>query len=159
MKKKINRIISIFCFLLLTSCGFKVLEKSELLNFNIKEIEISGNKKINYHISNNIKNIIRSKNAIDELGLKIKSTQTKSIKEKNDKNQITKYQIVLVVETEVNIFKRSIKKNINTSIKGDYKVETNHESTLSNQNNLEIYLAKKASDYIINQLSLMLNDL
>ena len=91
--------------------------------------------------------------------MKIKSTQTKSIKEKNDKNQITKYQIVLVVETEVNIFKRSIKKNINTSIKGDYKVETNHESTLSNQNKLEIYLAKKASDYIINQLSLMLNDL
>ena len=91
--------------------------------------------------------------------IKIKSDQNKSIKEKNDKNQITKYQIDLTVNAEINFLEKRIKKNINQSINGDYNVEDNHQSTLNNQNTLELYLAKKASRNIINQLVLVINDL
>ena len=90
--------------------------------------------------------------------IKIKSDQNKSIKEKNDKNQITKYQINLTVNAEINFLKKELK-NINQSINGDYNVEDNHQSTLNNQNTLELYLAKKASRNIINQLVLVINDL
>ena len=49
--------------------------------------------------------------------------------------------------------------DLNLSIQGDYNVEDNHQSTLNNQNTLELYLAKKASRNIINQLVLVINDL
>ena len=148
-----------FSLVILPSCGFKVLEKSQLLNYHIKEFETSGNKKINYHIKNNIKNVIKSKDAQESILIKIKSDHNKSIKEKNDKNQITKYQINLTVNAEINFLEKRIKKNINQSINGDYNVEDNHQSTLNNQNTLELYLAKKASRNIINQLVLVINDL
>ena len=57
--------------------------------------------------------------------IKIKSDHNKSIKEKNDKNQITKYQINLTVNAEINFLEKRIKKNINQSINGDYNVEDN----------------------------------
>tara|TARA_Y100001935_G_C17065714_1_gene389004 strand:+ start:68 stop:550 length:483 start_codon:yes stop_codon:yes gene_type:complete len=160
MRNKIFKynFILIFIFLL-TGCGFKILDKSKLLNFNIKEIEMTGNKKVNYHISNNIRNIIKPKKAKEDLLLKINSEQNKVIKEKNDKNQITKYQIELNISGEIYFLKKDIKKKIYTKIKGDYVVETNHESTLSNQNNLEVFLAKKASNFIINELSQLANDI
>ena len=40
--------------MMLSSCGFKVLNKSELSNFNVKELITSGDKRINYKIRNEL---------------------------------------------------------------------------------------------------------
>ena len=34
--------------ILLTNCGFEIIDKRELLNFNIKEISTNGDKRINF---------------------------------------------------------------------------------------------------------------
>ena len=41
-------------FLFTTSCGFKVLDKSENNNFSVQEIRSSGEIRINFKIKNNI---------------------------------------------------------------------------------------------------------
>ena len=43
---------------LLSSCGYKVLDKSSLANFNIVELNSSGDNKINFFIKNKLKNKI-----------------------------------------------------------------------------------------------------
>ena len=51
MKKDILLII---IFLITSSCGFKVINQSELVNFSIAEIITSGDKRINYKIKNKL---------------------------------------------------------------------------------------------------------
>ena len=43
-------IIIAISLILLTNCGFKIIDKRELLNFNIKEISTSGDKRINFEV-------------------------------------------------------------------------------------------------------------
>ena len=52
MFKKISILLTL---VLISNCGFKVVNFSEVNNFNISEISSSGNTKINYIIKNKIK--------------------------------------------------------------------------------------------------------
>ena len=49
----------ILCTLILftTSCGFKVLKQSELLNFSIAQIETTGDRKINFDLRNKLQSL------------------------------------------------------------------------------------------------------
>ena len=53
MKIKLTLILTL-TFILVSSCGFKVLDKSQNSNFSIEEIRSSGEMRINYKIKNNI---------------------------------------------------------------------------------------------------------
>ena len=49
------KIISFFSVIfLLNSCGFKVIDQSELYNFQVEEIDTSGDKYISYKLKNKI---------------------------------------------------------------------------------------------------------
>ena len=52
---------SIFTILILSSCGYKVLDKSRLSDLSISSIETTGNKKINFFIKNKIRNNLNDK--------------------------------------------------------------------------------------------------
>ena len=93
MKKKIILNFCLFIILLLPlNCGFKVVNKSENKNYLIKEIITSGDKRISYKIKNNL--LIYSKETSqNELIVYVDVKKNKIIKEKNIKNEITKYQI------------------------------------------------------------------
>ena len=41
---------------LITSCGFKIIDKSKVSNFKIEEITTRGNKNINFLIKNSLYN-------------------------------------------------------------------------------------------------------
>ena len=93
----------IFFFLailtLMTNCGFKVLDKSKNNNFTIKEIRSSGEIRINHKIKNNI--LINSKeNSENQMIISLNTKKIKTIKERNIKNEITKYQISLISNVE-----------------------------------------------------------
>ena len=85
--KKISEtlyILSILLFLILTSCGFKIVNYSSLSNFEIAEITTSGERKINYRVKNKL--LQNSNKGSDKLILiKIETERDKSIKEKNIK--------------------------------------------------------------------------
>ena len=144
-------------FLLVTACGFKVLDKSQLIDFKIENIETSGDKKINFFIKNNLSNKFSALTGKKSILLNIKTTKNKSIKEKNIKNQITKYEIKLNTVVEIDILGET-QKNLVLNVGGNYDVATNHSTTINNQNNLEKNLAERASSTIVKKLILLVND-
>ncbi len=154
-----KRIIFFFTLFIFTSCGFKVLDKSKLTDFTIKNIELSGNNKINFYIKNELKNDFSVSRSEKEIYVKINSKKEKSIKEKNIKNEITKYRIRVSVDVQVNLDNFNLVKNFSLKREGDYNVTNEQSRTISNQNNLEKYLANTIADDISDKIIFMLNDI
>ena len=78
---KLNTYIILVSLIIFTSCGFKVENKSNLSNFGISELKIEGDRRINYKIKSGL-SFKTAKNSETLLDLVIKSTKTKTIKEK-----------------------------------------------------------------------------
>ena len=57
MRKKINYFNKLNYIFLITGCGFKVVNQSELIDFNIENISTSGDNRISYIIKNKLTTI------------------------------------------------------------------------------------------------------
>ena len=158
MKMKIFLVI-ILSLGLLSSCGYKVLDKSSLANFNIVELNSTGDNKINFFIKNKLKNKITNNKEENEIIIDLQTVKTKNIKEKNINNQITKYEIIVVSTIKVNFINKNISEIIQISSSGNYDVVSNQAKTINNQDNLEKFLAEKVSEKILNKLVILINDL
>ena len=152
--KKFFLIISLILFTM--SCGFKVLDKSSLFNLRISEIQTQGDKKTNFLIKNNLQKTLNIEKEGDNY-MVLNTTKRKEIKEKNSRNQITKYQITISSTLSLNSLKTNEKKTFSTEVNGSYDVSNNHSTTITNQNNLEKNLAKKTSDLLTKQLIFIFN--
>ena len=144
---------------LLSSCGYKVLDKSSLANFNIIEFNSTGDNKINFFIKNKLKNKITNSKEENEIIIDLQTVKTKNIKDKNINNQITKYEITVVSTIKVNFINKNISEIIQISSSGNYDVVSNQAKTINNQDNLEKFLAEKVSEKILNKLVILINDL
>ena len=158
MKMKILLVI-ILSLGLLSSCGYKVLDKSSLANFNIIEFNSTGDNKINFFIKNKLRNKITNNKEENEIIIDLQTVKTKNIKDKNIKNQITKYEITVVSTIEVNFINKNISEIIQVSSSGNYDVVSSQAKTINNQDNLEKFLAEKISEKILNKLTVLINDL
>ena len=149
----------LFLFLFTTvNCGFKVINESEKNNFSIQEIKTSGNKRINFKIKNNLLNYSK-KNNQNILLIDLSTKKTKNIKEKNIKNEITKYEISLNVNVRFNLINSDTNYKINLSNKGDYLVAESYSATLNNEKKLIDNLIENISEKILKKISLKLNDI
>ena len=144
---------------LLSSCGYKVLDKSSLGNFNIVELNSTGDNKINFFIKNKLKNKITNSKEENEIIIDLQTVKTKNIKDKNINNQITKYEITVVSTIKVNFINKNISEIIQISSSGNYDVVSSQTKTINNQDNLEKFLAEKISDDILSKLIILINDL
>ena len=144
---------------LLSSCGYKVLDKSNLANFNIVELNSTGDNKINFFIKNKLKNKITNSKEENEIIIDLQTVKTKNIKDKNINNQITKYEITVVSTIKVNFINKNISEIIQISSSGNYDVVSSQTKTINNQDNLEKFLAEKISEKILNKLTVFINDL
>ncbi len=149
--------VSLITLIMLSGCGFKVLNKSELSDFNIKEVTTYGNKRINYKIRNDLLSY-NKKDSANILTIELDSKKEKIIKEKNIKNQITKYQIIVNVSMSLNIINRGIKEKINLSNKGSYTVAENNSSTRNNEKKLVENLVSNISQKILDKIISRVND-
>ena len=150
MKKSIFIILIGF---LIQNCGFTVLEQTNLKYFYIKEINATGNNRINYDLKNNL--IIKSGNKKNKpLVVSINSSKKKNIKEKNNKNVITKYliQIDLVVKVESN---NKLVKTINLSEQRDFNVSTQYSQTINNEKQVTKDITDKMVEKIIKEISII----
>ena len=138
-----NKIISlIICLFIFSGCGFKVVNLSELNNFYINEIDAEGDKRVSYEIRNNL--ISMTKDPEKKLiNLKLNTNKTKIIKEKNIKNEITKYEINLAVNITTYDKKYDILHQFTETSKGSYDVSKQHSQTLSNEKKQTKILSKK----------------
>ena len=155
MKKKIFQILIVL--LITTGCGFKVYNQSELINFSIEEIKITGDSRINYSLKNKIISTLNN-NFEKKIILIIATKKNKTIKEKNIKNEITKYQILI----NANIKIESEDFNLEPFIvqeKGDYNISTQHSQSINTEKKLVRQLSNNLGDKILEELLFRLNDI
>ena len=157
MKKKILFPILII-FLLINSCGFKIINKSEIYKFDINEIIATGDNRINFKIKNKL--IFGSeKNEKKLVDIYLDTNKSKEVKEKNINNEITKYQISIssTVRVKELISKNEISFNIVKT--GDYSVASQYSQTLANEKKLIEVLTDDVTENILNAIVLKLDDL
>mgnify|MGYP001323617710 CR=1 FL=1 len=150
--------IGLFLILLIftSSCGFKVIDMSEQNNFSIVNIETIGESKINYIIKNKL--LKSTKKEINKINIKLETEKIRNIKEKNIKNEITKYEILINVNVVVVEDKNKKEHNIDVRTTGDYSVAEQNSATRNNEKQLIKLLANSLSDKILNEINLKLND-
>ena len=93
--------ILLVIFTLVIGCGFKVVNKSQLMNFNLKEINTSGENRINYKLKNKLLIFNQTENNNKSYNINLKTDKIKKIKEKNINNVITKYEIEISTQVIV----------------------------------------------------------
>ena len=157
MLKVLIKICFFFIFLLITNCGFKVLDKATN-NFIINDIKTTGDKRINFKIKNKLL-INNNKDSKNVLSLDIITKKIKTIKEKNIKNEITKYKISLNVIMKFNVINDDISGEINISSESDYLVGDNISITISNEKKVVDNLLEDISKKILDEINFKLNDI
>ena len=157
MRNIIIKFSLVFLFFALSSCGFKVLDNLES-NLSIREINTSGDKRINFKIKNDLI-IDYSNNSTNNLILTLDTKKTKRIKEKNIKNEITKYEVTIVCSIELAFLEKNAKHKFSVSSNGDYLAADKYSTTIQNEKRLIDDLTNDLSDKIRNKINLINNDL
>ena len=155
MKKKIFQIFLVL--LITTSCGFKVYNQTDLINFSAEEIRTTGDGRINYNLKNKLISLLKN-DYKEKIILIIETKKNKTIKEKNIKNEITKYQISI----DANIKVESSDYNIEPFIvleKGDYNISSQHSQSINTEKKLVRQLSNNLGDKILKELLFRLNDI
>ena len=153
----IKRIVIVFLsLLLLSSCGFRVIDNEKLNNFKVANLEITGDNKIAYHIKNNLLN--KGNNDKQKINLKINIQREKKVKEKNINNEVTKYEIVIKLDVTYIINLNGKKGQFKVNQSGNYQVESQYSQTLNNEKKLQDTLNTKLSNELRENLSNLIND-
>ncbi len=147
--KKVTLLIILTVFI--SQCGFKVVKFDDLLNFEINKINTSGDNRINYKIKNKL-NLFKKTNQQKVIGINIYSEKNKTIKEKNIKNEITKYQLYIKIKIEVLNQNGNKIKEFTVNENGEYLVYKQYSKTLNNEKKLSETLTKKVIDQILDNL-------
>ena len=155
-KGYILKFLLILVYFSATSCGFKISDQSNV-NFSIREINTIGDKRVNFKIKNELL-FNTNKNGQNELIVNLNTKKIRQIKEKNIKNEIKKYELILNVDVEFRVMNDLVKKQFNVKTSGDYSVADRYSQTLTNEKKLIDILVEKIVSEIINSLA-MRNDL
>lgn len=148
-----------FLILFLSGCGFKAYNKLDLIKFNITEIETSGDKRINYKLRNTILENLKKKDKNNNYKLSIISIKNRSIKEKNINNQVTKYEINIIIKvTLLNDRNENILK-FQLSEKNAFNSTKQHSKLISEEKRVVEQITKILSEKIIDILIEKTNDI
>lgn len=151
-------LLTLLLILLLSSCGFKVLNQAENVDFSIAEITTTGDKRIGFQIKNKL--VLKKNGDLKKkINLSIETNKNKIIKEKNIKNEITKYQIFIDVKVSI-IEVNSLKKlEFTKSENGVYDVDAQFSNTIDNEKKLVEVLSASIAEDILDEIILLMNDL
>jgi outer membrane lipopolysaccharide assembly protein LptE/RlpB len=152
MLKK-NNLIFIFLFLfLLSSCGFKKINR-ELPFVNIQKIIVNGDRIISYRLRNNII-LISNDNAKSKYNLDLKIKKKKTNKIKNMSGQVTRYTAKVDIELIMINLNNQKKKRESFTKKRDYDVDKIHSETINNEKRAYETIIEELSEEIIDFISL-----
>ena len=148
-----NIYLIILISILTTQCGYQVVNQKDLRQFYIKSIELEGEKILNHKIKKNV--LFYSKESNDNVfNVKIKTNKTKSIIEKNIKNEIVKYQIDISSDVEFYNFETGVLFTNTFSERGNFTVGNKNIDTRNSEKKLIEDLTEKISKKIIKKLRL-----
>lgn len=153
-----KNLIFLLIYLILNSCGYKVVTQSQKQNFQIVEIETSGDKKLNFYLKNKLNKIYETSN-LSKIAVEIFSKKQKTVKEKNINNEITKYEILIEINTKINFLDANKKEEFTLLETGSYDVGDIHSQTLTNEKKIIKLLTENISKELINKIILLTNDI
>ena len=153
-----KRILSIIILIFLTSCGFKVVNVSDQNNFSIINLSSEGNKRINYIIKNRIQSGSR-KDSANRIVVDLITTKTKNVKEKNIKNEVTKYEILITINVKFSSEDNEKKYEFTKKSKNDYSVSTQFSQTRNNEKKMTELLSEKLAEEILTEIRKKINDI
>tara|TARA_Y100000591_G_C21536219_1_gene546623 strand:- start:180 stop:656 length:477 start_codon:yes stop_codon:yes gene_type:complete len=158
MRKIVSYTLLVNLLLIFTACGYTIVDRSKLINFKIVEINTTGEKRINYKLKNKL--LINSKDNSEKLIiLDLNTNKKKTIKEKNIKNEITKYQINISIDVRLKRIDSGIVEKFSVQKDGDISVASQYSQTLSNEKKLTDLLIEKLADKIFEELNVRVDDL
>ena len=145
------------CTIFISSCGFKIIDESKLRNFDIISIETLGDNRINFILSNSLK--IKNDQSKQKIKLELNTKKIKEVKERNIKNEITKYSIT--IQTKVNYFLvgGNMKGKFSILKTGSFNLAEQYSQSMSNEKKLIETLSSEIQKEIINSLIIIFNDL
>ena len=152
-----NNYLLILIFILTAQCGYQVINQKDLKQFYIKSIELEGEKRLNHKISKNILFYSKESNS-NVFNVKIKTNKSKSIIEKNIKNEIVKYQINISSNVEFYNFETGVLFTNTFSERGNFTVGNKNIDTRNSEKKLIEDLTGKISKKIIKKLRLDKHD-
>ena len=149
------RIFSIFLVIFITGCGFKTVDPSES-NFQILGTTTSGDKRIGFKIKNKL--LTNSNpNSKEIISIDLNTVKQRSIREKNIKNEVTKYVISVTANVTINFLNGNKQVKFNKMRSGVYDANDQYSQTLNNEKKTLETLTKKISEDIISEIILTLN--
>ena len=154
MKKIFSFLKSVTLILIVSNCGFKVVDQSKLINFKVDSISISGDSRVSYIIKNKLLPYSKN-NEKKNIDLDIEIKKNKDIKEKNIKNEITKFQISIITIVQ---YGDSLSEKFEILKKGDYSVTKQYSQTLNNEKKLIKTLSENLAEELIEKLVERLGD-
>ena len=155
---KIKNFIIFLIIILTTGCGYNVVKQSGKNNFNIIDVSSSGEKKINYKIKNKLL-FNSSKERVNLIQISIDTDKTKIIKEKNVKNQITKYQLTVNAKIQYSKLNKVKKNSFTVNQTEDLNVTSSRLQTLNNEKKIIESMVDKLVEEILDELNSRLNDI
>lgn len=156
--QKVKFTILISIFVLFASCGYKIVDQSEINNFNIYEINTKGEKRINYFLKNKLLNIAK-KNSSKEIAINIDTKKIKTTKERNIKNEITKYSILVTSKIDFSILSQTTIGSFTLKKRGEYSVADQYAQTLNNEKKITKQISQLLAEEILKELDKRLNDI
>ena len=151
MLKKILPLIVILNFL--SNCEYKpIYSSSNKSNYQIIITDLSGDKKLNKYIVENLKRNSQ-KNSVEIISIKINSEYSREILAKNALGSITDYQAIAISKFEIN--KNEIIEEVVVSEKFNYQKISDSYEEKSYEQTIKRNLASSISQKLIQRLSII----
>ena len=154
MNSKILKLL--LTLLILPACGFKIVDRNEIFKNQNFEIKSFGDGKINYKIKNKLNSY--SKKEGEKVFINITTKKEKNEKERNIKNEITKYSLNISSSVVLRFENSEKKHNFKIHKVGEFEAASRHSETLNNEKKLVDILINPIIDEIEENISKIIND-
>ncbi len=153
-----NKCLLLITFLIfLSNCGYKIVNQNETLNFNVVQVDTTGDNRVNFYLKNKLNSKFDQDSSIP-IKIEIESKKTKNIKEKNIKNEITKYNVSIEVNVKLTLTENNKEKRFTIIKTSDYDVGSIYSKTLNNEKKITKLLTEAAGKELIEKLKTNIND-
>ena len=154
------RLIYIFgLFIFVASCGFEPIRFNNINSVSVVEITSTGNQNINFKLANYLKQVLGfKKNNPIKIKINLETNQDKIIKEKNNKNEITKYTIIVTTKVRITFLNEGNKLNFDIIKKNQYQVDDQFSITSANERESLNQIIKNLSEEIFQTILMKIND-
>ena len=155
--KKINIISIVVISILFLSCGFKTINQKNTNLVYLKNINISGERRIAYSLKNDLL-LLSNENSKNKFNVEIKLSKKRISKIKDTAGKVTRYNLSLSADLKMISLDTNKKLQNQFTRTLDYDVAKIHSDTINNENSAVKSITQQISNDIDNFINLMMRN-